>query len=402
MLCWRVFTIFFTIFIKNEKPLNQTWLFTSHKYPKNRLWSQKQLSLLSVGYVLVCLLLKIVSMRSKKFIIHFLAWLVFMLYMYASSLIYYEERFTIDFIILKQCTAVLVLLILFYLNYALLTPYFLIRSKKWALFFLGAILLIGLDVVLGKVHGYLMDMYLAEDIFYKRHVFDLNYNFMTPILFLFVSTGVRFGEAFYADRFKKTELEKQVSASELAMLKSQINPHFLFNTLNNIYALATKKSDDTPEAVLKLSEIMRYMLHDTSHDKVLLSSEVKFLKNYISLQQLRLPNEVQIQFEFDIPKQDYYIAPLLLIPFVENAFKHSDLTHEKYPIRIRVFVENDVLEFFIENAIGFFEKDESSGIGIPNVRRRLDLLYKDTYDLKTSSDEQYYYVQLKIKLSKND
>jgi LytS/YehU family sensor histidine kinase len=197
---------------------------------------------------------------------------------------------------------------------------------------------------------------------------------------------------------KQMELERQKQMSELALLRSQINPHFLFNTLNNIYSLVYQKSEKAPQVVLKLSEIMRYMLYESNTEKVLLSKEIEYLKGFIEIQKLRLKNEDAIKFEIKGNIENVFIAPMLLIPFVENAFKHGDKGAENI-INIKLSIENKTLVFEVINPVKNIEpiyKDNAHGIGLQNIQRRLNLIYPSTHLLEIKKQNDLFKVTLKI------
>lgn len=205
---------------------------------------------------------------------------------------------------------------------------------------------------------------------------------------------------------ERQELETQTMQSELRFLKSQINPHFLFNTLNNLYALTLKKSDEAPEIVIKLSEMMRYMLYECNEKRVLLSKEVNYIKNYLDLEMLRQGKNVEINFKVNGTVSNQKIAPLMFIPFLENSFKHGLNNQISLGfVNIELTVENQQVHFFIENSKA--EKlplpgggnRRSGGIGLVNVRRRLDLLYPENYELQIDDNPKTYAVHLKIKLT---
>lgn len=197
-------------------------------------------------------------------------------------------------------------------------------------------------------------------------------------------------------RSKDNELEKV--QAELSYLKLQINPHFLFNTLNNIYSLASIQSPKTPEAVLKLSDIMRYVTQDAQADWVTVQQEIQYLRSYIELQQMRSNDKLHLLFETDEDFSSHTIAPLLLISFVENAFKYGVSSHENSSIIIRLHERNGQLQFFVQNQ-KFKKNGYSNGnIGISNTQRRLALLYPGTHTLVIREDETSFTVDLKIEL----
>jgi len=199
------------------------------------------------------------------------------------------------------------------------------------------------------------------------------------------------------DQWKWLRLLKTEKASaELALLKSQINPHFFFNTLNNLYGLVVEKSDRAPEVVLKLSDMMRYTIYEGKEDFVSLSDETNYLKNYIELHKIRYQKRVTIDFEHTTD-QEYKIAPLLFIILLENAFKHGveRLTEDAY-IHIDLKGEENIIIFHIENNFETAQSASEPGIGISNLNRRLDLMYPNSYELLLKSHGNVYSATLKI------
>jgi two-component system, LytTR family, sensor kinase len=197
----------------------------------------------------------------------------------------------------------------------------------------------------------------------------------------------------------KSDLIQQKQASELALLRSQVNPHFLFNTLNNIYSLVYMRSEDAPAAVMKLSSIMRYMLYDANTDKVLLEKEVEYLKSFIELQKLRLKQASFIDMQVTGELNGRTIAPMLLIPFVENAFKHSSKTAPGPGIRITLDVQPARVTFMVANLRRKTPVDPgetTGGIGMTNIKRRLELLYPGRHSLSVNQDEETYTVNLTL------
>jgi two-component system, LytTR family, sensor kinase len=209
---------------------------------------------------------------------------------------------------------------------------------------------------------------------------------------------IRFMIDWFDSQKLKDELINQRQSSELALLRSQVNPHFLFNTLNNIYSLVYKKSDEAPSAVMKLSRIMRYMLYDSNSDTVQLDKEVDYLKSFIELQELRINQSDYVEFKIEGEIENRIIAPMLLIPFVENAFKHGGKNHTP-GIRIHLFAEPGQIRFEVENYKKrnlLAQKDEIGGIGLQNIKRRLELLYYNKHRLEISEDQNMFRVNLLI------
>ncbi len=236
-----------------------------------------------------------------------------------------------------------------------------------------------------------------------RKVFD-NYNFMLTLLVLGISTSVKAVQKWQKDAQLRLSLEQQKTSSELSFLKAQINPHFFFNTLNNIYILTTIDVEIARQALHRLSRMMRYVLYETQKDTTLLSQEVSFLQDYIELMQLRLTDKVEVIFESPPVLNDVLLAPMLFLPFVENAFKHGVSAQLPSRIHIAIHQQGPVLQLEVRNT-KFNEKrmvlDESNGIGLTNTRRRLNLLYPHHYDLQVNEDktENEYQVCLTLDLS---
>ncbi|MEM7103821.1 MAG: histidine kinase [Bacteroidota bacterium] len=227
------------------------------------------------------------------------------------------------------------------------------------------------------------------------------YQFILTFIIAGLSTILKIITDWVRHQRVRRELEKQTMRSELKFLKSQINPHFLFNTLNNLYALTLKKSDKAPEIVLKLSEMMRYMLYECNEKRVPLSKEVNYLKNYLDLERLRQGKNVEIGFSVNGQVSDQKIAPLMFIPFLENSFKHG-LSNQisKGFVHFKLDVDHKNISMSIENSKPAMPHNNhrSGGIGLNNVRRRLDLLYPDHYRLDINDTPNVYTVNLKIDL----
>lgn len=206
-----------------------------------------------------------------------------------------------------------------------------------------------------------------------------------------------------ANRKEKTliQAEKEKLETEIKFLKSQINPHFLFNALNNIYSLTVIKSDEAPDNLLRLSGMLRYMLYDSNDSKVPLKKEIDYLKNYINLAKLKDSRGLNISLDLDESRPDLLVAPLLFIPFIENAFKHSQIEDLKNGmIKIDLKTKENQLELVVKNSIpkSGFEKDKVGGIGLTNTKQRLNLLYPNKHTLNISEDGNTYSVYLKLDL----
>ncbi len=224
------------------------------------------------------------------------------------------------------------------------------------------------------------------------------YNTVLFLLVLSFGTCISVTQRWLSSEQNKKETENEKLNTELSFLKSQINPHFFFNTLNNIYSLAIVKSEQTAPAVMKLSSIMRYILSETEKDFVPLSNEIDFTKNYIELQQMRLTDKVTVVFNTIGISEDLQIAPLLFIPFVENAFKYGVSTKEPTTINIQIHATNNQIAFHATNTVAtnISTHLDSTGIGINNAKRRLALLYPGMHELNISNKDNTYLVSLHI------
>jgi sensor histidine kinase YesM len=197
----------------------------------------------------------------------------------------------------------------------------------------------------------------------------------------------------------KMEMEIQKNTAEMTLLKNQINPHFFFNTLNGIYALAIRQSENTAPAILQLSQMMRYVLYDSEDEKVPLENEIAYMQGYVKMQQMRLGNNNKVTFEINGSARGETIVPLLMIPFIENNFKYGISGNIATRMNIIIHLTEKTLIFRSENTIVLRnEHDNHKGIGISNVRRRLDLAYHDRYQLVISEASNEFVVQLKISL----
>ena len=222
------------------------------------------------------------------------------------------------------------------------------------------------------------------------------------LLVLLVSTGIRLTQQWYDTEKKRISSDKEKAETELSFLKAQINPHFLFNTLNSIYTLALKKSDKTPDAVMYLSNMMRFVTSEAKSDCVSLENELQYIQHFIDLQELRLAKNITVNTQIECDDMDAQIAPLLLIPFIENAFKYGVSSRETATIEIGIFVEKGSLNMSVQNQKfkATNENKDKSGIGLDNTKRRLEMLYPNRYALTINDLEGSYSVKLRLELAK--
>ncbi len=216
-----------------------------------------------------------------------------------------------------------------------------------------------------------------------------------------VAAGFRGFSEFENKKKSEEEANRRRLEAEIALLKSQINPHFLLNTLNNLYGIAITEPEKAPDALLKLSDMVRYILYDCAQPTVPLAHDLDFVKNYVSLQQLRLPPNVTLQVELPAHEPTSQIEPMVLIPFVENAFKHGLTTKQPCEIFISIKADQNRLSLRVENQV-FVQKQagqgNESGIGMANVQQRLEHAYAGRYDLKISEADGKHSVHLDLQL----
>lgn len=228
--------------------------------------------------------------------------------------------------------------------------------------------------------------------------FDME-NAMGAVAIMLISLPIVLALQWGKQNNQILSLEKEKSQSELDLLKQQLNPHFFFNTLNNLYALSLQKSEKTSESILQLSELMRYTIYKGQEKSVSLGQELKYLEDYIQLQQIRLKNPLNLKFEKNINNPNVEIAPLLLIVFIENSFKHGIETAENSAfLNVSIVCNEKELYFSCENS---FDEENTNipGIGIANLKKRLDLLYPNKHSLKLSSENHIFKAELKLKLA---
>ncbi|MBL0359208.1 MAG: histidine kinase [Chitinophagaceae bacterium] len=285
----------------------------------------------------------------------------------------------------------------FYLNALVLFPRLL--YKKQFLFYILAV--IGCFGLIALQSGLLRKSFPQAGMHFelRKHLF---FSFFIFIFILACSIAYRtIRDKIVTDNIAK-EKENEFLKTELSLLRSQVSPHFMFNVLNNMVALARKQSDQLEPSLIKLSSLMRYMLYETDEEKVTLEKETEYLQSYIDLQQQRFGKKVVINTIFKQPDEPYFIEPMLLIPFVENAFKHGTGMIENAMINIELSAVNNQLIFAVQNKYNRDSseiKDKASGIGLTNVARRLDLLYKNKHELMIEKDNSLFTVKLEINLA---
>lgn len=286
----------------------------------------------------------------------------------------------------------LVMIGFFYLNSWVLVPRWLWK-REFGYYFTAVFASLFAFVLLFWVVQHLPYLQ-SEPFFRERKPFGA---VMVFILFWFASLGHCMTLAWFRSEKARRDLENEKLKTELSFLQGQVNPHFLFNTLNTIYTLAHRQSERTPGAVMQLSNLLRYVL-DTPQNEVLLTEEIRHLEDLIALHQLRLTQKTHVTFEVKGDPNGIKIAPMLFLPFVENAFKHGVSAHRESEIQFVLTLSGKQIEFSAVNTnLKSSEHDtRTTGIGIPNVRRRLELLYPEKHRLDIEETTEQYAVRLLI------
>lgn len=283
----------------------------------------------------------------------------------------------------------------FYLNYFVLIPRFWTRERRWAYFtsVMGCFIL--LKLWLSVLILWILPLFAPEADMRRLQGMA---TFATFILFNLAwasSSGIRLSMEWKRAEERRRESERAQLSAELTQLKSQLNPHFLFNTLNGIYTLALAKNEAAPDSVLKLSHLLRYVMAETGSNFVPLQKDLEHLKHFVDLHTMRLTAQTPVSFDITGNPDLHQIAPLLLLPFVENAFKFGTSTLAYSPIQIKIRITESQIQFSCQNHVRN-SREDSTGIGVSNTRRRLELLYPDRFDLQISEKEGVFSVFLTI------
>lgn len=347
----------------------------------------------------------------KRFLLHLLFWVCF--YAQFAYISFIWDRVTFSKLTSMQVLSVslpatllfLMPLMLFsYYTIYIGIPNFIKRKRKHIINILEIALVLFVCVVIDRC----ISIYIALPYIYKAPqliapLFETKREIVSVIDIFFafgVMLSVKTVRNQLAAKEREKNLVKEKLETELKFLKNQTNPHFLLNTLNNIYALARKKSDYTAEAVMRLSELLRFMLYEANADRIQLSAEIKVLEDYLELETIRYNNRLAISFEKNIDSNCCQITPFLLLPFLENAFKHgiSETRFESF-IHITISVKEHMLNFEIENSKDVCEHHKpAANIGLMNVKRRLELTYSE-YNLDVQDNKDTFKVNLSVNLN---
>lgn len=354
--------------------------------------------------------------------LHIAVWII--LFVLPAYLLYIDSGSNVS--VLKMTyIQIFLYAVIFYANYLLLSPFLFLKQRK-ILYFFSALSLVAVASMVSKVTFRLNDNigpdrrskmemrqrmqpppgipFMPKDALWmepKRPSENWPmYNFIITTLFLSgFGMGLSFSDKLRQHEKQRKEAEKEKLNSELAFLKSQINPHFLFNTLNNIYSLVETNVQDGQKAILQLSKLMRYILYETENGDKLLSQEIEFMRTYIDLMKLRISEKVSVTVSFPENFTDTAIPPLLFLPFVENAFKHGISYRKPSFVTLLLKVDPGKIVFECSNSIVTRAEDDSkpdSGIGLENVKKRLLLLFPGHHHLNVFETHEIFHVILTI------
>ncbi len=334
---------------------------------------------------------------TRRLVYHAAFWFVLLCILTISE--FHNSGGNLQKILVNELITVFFYALIYYVNGEYLIPKYLIPNKLGQ--YLG--LLIALAILVTPIKIFILfqryhDRPSAQDFL----VDNQGYLYLISLMTAGISTIVKITTDWVKQNQTQRELETRTMQTELNFLKSQINPHFLFNTLNSLYALTLRKSDDAPDVVIKLSEMMRYMLYECNESQVYLSKEINYISNYLDLERLR-HKKTDIRFDVVGEAGDLKVAPLIFIAFIENAFKHGASNHLSGGfVHIHLHIEQNELNLYVENAKPevqpAIQHKRSGGIGLVNVKRRLDIVYPKNYQLDIHDNPNTYGVNLWMQL----
>ncbi|MCC5930063.1 MAG: histidine kinase [Cyclobacteriaceae bacterium] len=346
-----------------------------------------------------------------------LSHLVFWIGYFAFLLFYLSGRTPSEIALLRSILFLMLQMIFAYTNVYFLMPRFFLEKRYVEYIFIVLVIFVGLFFIYDLIDKETMPQYresMARKFAGNRggpqggYMSKFMFIHFRVIMNIILTTAIYLLSTAYTMISEANRREKEAALlkseklnSELKFLKSQINPHFLFNALNNIYALTVIKSDDAPSVILKLSDMLRYIIYDCNEDHVALKKEITYINNFIDLQKLKEEKQGSVEVDFEKADGGLLIAPLIFIPFIENSFKHSKIEdHESGWIRLKLETKDKLLIFEVLNSIPTspHSKDAHGGIGLENVRKRLGLLYPGRHELQISEEEELFSVKLEIQL----
>jgi two-component system, LytTR family, sensor kinase len=338
------------------------------------------------------------SISLKYALIHGAYWLLI------TGFFIYEKKYLIQkanlpYFVVCVSGRIGLLILIAYLNLQYFLPNYLLK-KQYLAYFAAVIFSVIGYLIIQSLFDYYLYGYVVGPLRNSRLLGSLSYNFFSTLWYLGLMLALKLSMDWYEQQRIIQQITVEKLHAEVDFLRAQINPHFLFNSLNNLYALTLKKSELAPDVVLKLSDMMEYMLYDSTDEKVLLEKEVTYLKNYFELERLRSSGGANINLHVTAACNGQKIAPLLLLPLVENASKHGLSTQsENGWLRVDINLHQSTLTVVVENAKPLKSSSKNKGgIGLDNLRKRLDLLYPLRHRLELEDKKDSFLARLVIEL----
>lgn len=348
----------------------------------------------------------IIYSKKYRLSLHLAFWIFYIFFFTLQSFLYYNDISYFPNLLSRWVLDAPIVIIATYFNIYYLIPNVLLK-KQYRKFFIFSILSAIIFLLLNRIIIY----YIIAPLFYEQssvrimHITGLLavgpiLSFISNIyVIVAIAAFIKLFKQWYLDQQQHQQFVKEKLEAELNFLKSQIHPHFLFNLLNNLYSLTLKKSDKAPEVILKLSSLLDYMLYQSNTRFVSVEKEITLLKDYMELEKLRYGNRLKIEFKIEGDYTGSYIAPMLLFPFVENAFKHGAANEPGDTwINIELSINSNELTFFIENKNNNKSDSGKQGIGLKNVKRQLELLYENRFQLLVEDNSDFYNTKLILQL----
>ncbi len=338
---------------------------------------------------------------NKRPVIHLVFWTFFVLI--GSFIFSYQQNFPYSFYLLNFLVHLPVFVFFTYGVVYFLVPAFLLNRKYWQFFLalaFAACAAACLRILTGRYVYYALFIpevlhpteWFNADIFFRNLIWILGPAILFA-MFKYYKNWLNF-------RNLANEAERKHLASELQVLKAQLNPHFLFNTFNNLYVLALQKSDKTPIVISKMADLFHYILYECNAIEVPVKKEIKLIEDYIQLEELRYSDRLSFTFEKDVDNPDCLIPPMLLYTFIENCFKHGSSPDPESPwIKLLIRVRGNIFEFEASNSIPkskCFGNEIEEGVGLTNIKRRLELIYPKNHELEIRKENCVFFVRLAI------
>jgi len=336
--------------------------------------------------------------KTRRVLLHLIFWLIWLsrsFYDTENAWGFQSSLYFVAVVFITQAPLV-------YIHLYVLVPY-LLNRRKYVVHILVTSALIG---IYSYCNYFLLKSLPPEKLSTGLRAFlpglKPNYDLLEGFIVVVLTYSLKYMLVAFITQNELLKLQKEKLQLELRALKAQINPHFFFNTLNNLYSLTLKNSQQSSEVVLKLSDMMRYVLYECNEDKVLLSKEISFIKNYLELERLRFNVSYQIDYRQEGEPEKQVVAPMLMVEFIENSFKHGLNRHFSSGwVRLEIKIAEDQLDFTISNSRGSQDEEKEikkSGIGLINIKKRLSLIYPDQYLLEIEDKPELFKVHLHLDL----